>query len=57
MNKKFWYKEWKYAEDNEDYCYAEMCKEKYRELVLLSIIKSHHFYIEKLKQFPMINLN
>jgi len=55
--REFYHGEWKLAEENGNEIYSAACKEKYRELVMLSILKPYHFYIEKLKRFETINLN
>ncbi len=44
--KKFYYTE-----------YAKQMKSKYRDIVMKSIKKTYTFYIDKLKQHPMIYLN
>lgn len=53
----FYYTEWKNAEKEGNIEYAKNCKEIYRELIMRKITKSHHFFHEKLKLYPMINLN
>ena len=54
---KFIYDEWKQAEKSGDLTYAKNMKEAYRKLVMKKMTKPHHYYHDKLKMFPMINLN
>lgn len=53
----FYRGEWRRAEKEGDVEYAKNCKEVYRGLIMLKIKKSYHFVHEKLKMYPMINLN
>lgn len=56
-NRQFYYDEWHNAERSGNKSYAVKCKDKYRELVMISILKPYHFHIEKLKHFQTIILN
>ena len=55
--KEFWKQEWKHAEKIGYVHYAKACKEQYRLEVLKELEISYIQYIEKLKQYPSINLN
>jgi len=57
MNKGFYHLEWKHATKNGDWAYAKKMKEKYRELVMKERIKPYHFYVDTMREFPLINLN
>ena len=57
MTEKFYYTEWQIAEKNGDFNYAEGCKDEYRRIVMKRLIKSFNQFDERLKQFPLINLN
>lgn len=55
--KKFYYREWHEAQKDGNTRYANECKEQYRKLVMQEKIKPYHFYSDKLKMFPILNLN
>lgn len=55
--KDFYYKEWHYAEKEGNVELAKNYKEKYRNIVMGFLKRKHKQYFNKLKQFPMINLN
>lgn len=56
-NRTFWKHEMYDAEKSGNIGYAKACKEKYRDIIMKSLIKPYHLYIDKLKSFPMIILN
>ena len=55
--KKWYYTEWKIAEKEGNNSYANSCKEQYRLETMKQLIKCYHMYHEKLKMFPLLNLN
>lgn len=55
--KDFYYKEMQRAKKNHDYEYADICREMYRELVMDELKAPYVFIDNRLKQFPVINLN
>lgn len=57
MNKGFYHYEWMQAIKDGNLTYAKSMKSKYRELVMKEIIKPYHFYIDTMRQYPLINLN
>lgn len=54
---KFFYSEWKQAESEQNKDYALSCKEKYRELTMKSMERPWNYINDKLKMFPIIQLN
>ena len=55
--KKYYYIEWMHARKDGNLRMAEYYKEMYRTTVMDELIKSHNWYVKKLKQFPMVYLN
>ena len=53
----FYYNEWFDAEKNKNYELASICKNLYRSLVMKRLIKNYNEFYEKLKMFPLLNLN
>ena len=53
----FNYIEWKIAEKGKSYTYANYRKEHYRIETMKKLIKIYHIFYDKLKMFPLINLN
>ncbi len=53
----FNYIEWQIAKKGRNYTYANYCKEQYRIETMKKLIKVYHMFHEKLKMFPLINLN
>ncbi len=54
---KFYYIEWKLAEKDNNDAYAQQLKEYYRSLVMKRLVKKHNEFYDKLKMFPIINMN
>ena len=53
----FYYREWKEAESDGKTDYAKQCKDEYRKLVMKKLIKPYNQVYDKLRMYPMINLN
>ena len=54
---KYYYIEWHYAEQDGNKEYAASCKNQYMKLVMEKLIKPYNYYNQKIKRFPMVNLN
>ena len=57
MNRQFYFDEWKLAEEKGNIKYANSMKEMYRELTMQMLTKEYHQRDDRLKMFPLINLN
>jgi hypothetical protein len=53
----FYYRQWKEAEKDGNKDYIDSCKEHYRRLVMEKITQPYNYVHDKLRMYPMINLN